>query len=321
MPPLIEYAEDYVRHALKQTSTDKKGKKQLQKKMDKYRKDFIDNYISRRNLSLNRDVFGRYDRKSRANLKQASDAFDHRVQSVVTQMNEETERKNKMMCKIKTKEECVSRQNINNCYWNEKLKKNQYGETLEPGCQKITKRSIQIGKRTRRKVGKPTNLASISEEGDVDSESEELSTNALTAEQRRLLTLEALNLGKDMSAGKRKRKTRKRKRRRTKKKRRRKRRKSRRKKTRKKRGKGPAFSKMLHRKETRKKNIKEAQKNVVRAYADYMDKIGDQTGKSMPAEQLNKEVKKARSNVFHPNTLYYTEKPYKERTKKYTFPE
>ena len=32
MPPLIEFAEDYVRHALKQqTSTDKKGKKQLQK--------------------------------------------------------------------------------------------------------------------------------------------------------------------------------------------------------------------------------------------------------------------------------------------------
>uniref|UniRef100_A0A6C0KAV5 Uncharacterized protein n=1 Tax=viral metagenome TaxID=1070528 RepID=A0A6C0KAV5_9ZZZZ len=228
MPQLIEYAEDYVRHALKQTSTDKKGKKQLQKKMDKYRKDFIDNYISRRKLPLNRDVFGRYDRKSRANLKQASDAFDHRVQSVVTQMNEETERKNKMMCKIKTKEECVSRQNINNCYWNEKLKKNQYGETLEPGCKRYTtKRSIQIGKLTRKKVGKRTSLASISEEGDVDSESEELSTNALTAEQRRLLTLEALNLGKDMSAGKRKRKTRKRKRRRTKKKRRRKRRKSR----------------------------------------------------------------------------------------------
>ena len=224
MPPLIEFAEDYVRHALKQqTSTDKKGKKQLQKKMDKYRKDFIDNYISRRKLPLNRDVFGRYDRKSRANLKQAADAFDHRVQSVVTQMNEETERKNKMMCKIKTKEECVSPQNINNCYWNEKLKKNQYGETLEPGCQKISKRSIQIGKRTRRKVGKPT-LASISEEG---GETKELSTNALTTEQRRLLTLEALNLGKDMSAGKRKRKTRKRKRRRTKKKRRRKRRKSR----------------------------------------------------------------------------------------------
>ena len=57
-----------------------------------------------------------------------------------------------------------------------------------------------------------------------------LSTNALTVEQQRLLTLSALNPGKDMSAGKRKRKTRKRrKRRRTKKKRLRKRRRTRKK--------------------------------------------------------------------------------------------
>ena len=249
MTSLTGFAEDYVKHALKQqSSSDKKEQKRLKKIMDKSRKDYIDNYIIGRDLPFKRGIMG-YDKRSKASLKKAEQAFDRHMQSVVTQINEETDRKNKLRrqqlekrkaeekaiqerinnecTKIQTKEECVNEQNINNCYWNVNLKKNQHGDTLwKNTCQKITKRSIQIGKR---KIQKPklSSLGSISEEG---GESKELSTNALTVEQPRLLNLEALNPGKDMSAGKRKRKTRKRrKRRRTKKKRLRKRRRTRKK--------------------------------------------------------------------------------------------
>tara|TARA_B110000008_G_scaffold272742_1_gene305932 strand:+ start:602 stop:1378 length:777 start_codon:yes stop_codon:yes gene_type:complete len=247
MTSLTGFAEDYVKHALKQqSSSDKKEQKRLKKIMDKSRKDYIDNYIIGRDLYFKRGIMG-CDKRSKASLKKAEQAFDRHMQSVVTQINEETDRKNKLRrqqlekrkaeekaiqerinnecTKIQTKEECVNEQNINNCYWNVNLKKNQHGDTLwKNTCQKITKRSIQIGKPKRKSKRKPSSLGSIPEEG---GESKELSTNALTVEQRRLLNLEALNPGKDMSAGKRKRKTRKRrKRRRTKKKRRKNKRKS-----------------------------------------------------------------------------------------------
>ena len=247
MTSLTGFAEDYVKHALKQqSSSDEMEREILQNIMDKSRKDYIDNYIIGRKLPFKRGIMGYYDKRSKASLKKAEQAFNRHFQAIVTLRNEETDRKKKLRrqqlekrkaeenvrqerinnecTKIQTKEECVNPQNINNCYWNVNEIKNHYGDTLwEDTCQKITKRSIKIGKRTRNKIQKPTSLASISEEG---GETKELSTNALTAEQRRLLTLEALNLGKDMSAGKRKRKTRKRKRRRTKKKRRRNKRKS-----------------------------------------------------------------------------------------------
>lgn len=243
---LTGFAEDYVKHALKQqSSSDEMEREIFQKKMDKSRKNYIKKYISGRKLHFKRGIMG-YDKRSKASLEKAEQAFNRHFQAIVTLRNEETDRKNNLRrqqlekrkaekkarqerinnecTKIQTKEECVNPQNINNCYWNVNEIKNHYGDTLwEDTCQKITKRSIKIGKRTRNKIQKPTSLASISEEG---GETKELSTNALTAEQRRLLTLEALNLGKDMSAGKRKRKTRKRKRRRTKKKRRRNKRKS-----------------------------------------------------------------------------------------------
>ena len=252
MSSLTEYAENYVNNALKQqSSSDKNEKKQLQKQMDKSRKNYIDKYISGRQLPFKKKGIMGYDRQSKATLKKAEQAFDRHFQAIVTLRNEETERKNKERrqelekrkaeekakqertnnecTKIKTKEECVSPQNINNCYWNVKAKNNEYGDTLwDNTCQKITKRSIKIGKRTRKRTGKPSSLDTISEEGDVDSE--ELSTLALTPKQRDTIVRESLGMGtgisSHMSAGKRKRKTRKRKRRRTKKKRRRKKRKT-----------------------------------------------------------------------------------------------
>ena len=267
MSSLTNYAEDYVNNALKQeNSSDKKVKKQLQKKMDKSKNDFIDKYISSRGLAKlplekKKNWQGRYvlTKESKAALKLAESSFDKYTQSVVTQMNEEIKRKNNLRkkqlekrkaeekarqertnnecTKIKTKEECVNRQNINNCYWNIKAKNNEYGDTLwDNTCQKITKRSIKIGNRTRRRIDKPSILGSISEEGDVDSESEDLSTLALTPKQRDELVRQSLGIRpgirSHMSAGKRKRKTRKRKRRHTKKKRRRKKRKTRKRRTR-----------------------------------------------------------------------------------------
>ena len=51
MSSLTEYAENYVNNALKQqSSSDKNEKKQLQKQMDKSRKNYIDKYISGRQL-------------------------------------------------------------------------------------------------------------------------------------------------------------------------------------------------------------------------------------------------------------------------------
>ena len=252
MSSLTEYAENYVNNALKQqSSSDKNKKKQLQKQMDKSRKNYIDKYISGRQLPFKKRGIMGYDKQSKATLNKAEQAFDRHFQAIVTLRNEETERKNKERrqelekrkaeekakqertnnecTKIKTKEECVSPQNINNCYWNVKAKNNEYGDTLwDNTCQKITKRSIKIGKQSRKRRGKPSSLDTISEEGDVDSE--ELSTLALTPKQRDTIVRESLGMGtgisSHMSAGKRKRKTRKRKRRRTKKKRRRKKRKT-----------------------------------------------------------------------------------------------
>ena len=233
MSSLTEYAENYVNNALKQqSSSDKNEKKQLQKQMDKSRKNYIDKYISGRQLPFKKKGIMGYDRQSKATLKKAEQAFDRHFQAIVTLRNEETERKNKERreelekrkaeekarqertnnecTKIKTKEECVSPQNINNCYWNVKAKNNEYGDTLwDNTCQKITKRSIKIGKRTRKRRGKPSSLDTISEEGDVDSETEELSTLALTPKQRNELVQQSLNIGpgisSHMSAGKRKR--------------------------------------------------------------------------------------------------------------------
>lgn len=203
MTSLTGFAEDYVKHALKQqSSSDKKEQKRLKKIMDKSRKDYIDNYIIGRNLQFKRGIMG-YDKRSKASLKKAEQAFDRHMQSVVTQINEETDRKNKLRrqqlekrkaeekaiqerinnecTKIQTKEECVNEQNINNCYWNVKAKKNQHGDTLwNNTCQKITKRSIQIGKPKRKSKRKPSSLGSISEEG---GESKELPTRALTDKQ------------------------------------------------------------------------------------------------------------------------------------------
>ena len=252
MTSLTGFVEDYVKHALKQqSSSDLKEQKRLKKIMDKSRKDYIDNYIIGRNLHFKRGIMG-YDKRSKASLKKAEQAFDRHMQSVVTQINEETDRKNKLRrqqlekrkaekkaiqerinnecTKIQTKEECVNKQNINNCYWNVNLKKNQYGDTLlKDTCQKITKRSIKIGKRQKKRVSKPSSLGSISEEGGETKE--ELSTRALTPKQRIALVQNSLGQGQQknthMSAGKRKRKTRKRrKRRRTKRKRRRNKRKT-----------------------------------------------------------------------------------------------
>ncbi len=233
MSSLTEYAENYVNNALKQqSSSDKNEKKQLQKQMDKSRKNYIDKYISGRELPFKKRGIMGYDRQSKASLKKAEEAFDRHMQAIVTLRNEETERKSKERrqelekrkaeekarqertnnecTKIKTKEECVSPQNINNCYWNVKAKNNEYGDTLwDNTCQKITKRSIKIGKQTRKRRGKPSSLDTISEEGDVDSETEELSTLALTPKQRNELVQQSLNIGpgisSHMSAGKRKR--------------------------------------------------------------------------------------------------------------------
>tara|TARA_B100001057_G_scaffold210876_1_gene211371 strand:- start:31 stop:822 length:792 start_codon:yes stop_codon:yes gene_type:complete len=252
MTSLTGFVEDYVKHALKQeSSSDLKEQKRLQKQMDKSRKNYIDKYISGRQLPFKKKGIMGYDKRSKASLKKAEQAFDRHMQSVVTQINEETDRKNKLRrqqlekrkaeekaiqerinnecTKIQTKEECVNQQNINNCYWNELARKNQYGDALwKDTCQKITKRSIKIGKRQKKRVSKPSSLGSISEEGGETKE--ELSTRALTPKQRIALVQNSLGQGQKknthMSAGKRKRKTRKRRRRCTKKKRRRNRRKS-----------------------------------------------------------------------------------------------
>jgi len=96
MSSLTEYAENYVNNALKQqSSSDKNEKKQLQKQMDKSRKNYIDKYISGRELPFKKRGIMGYDRQSKASLKKAEQAFDRHFQAIVTLRNEETERKNK----------------------------------------------------------------------------------------------------------------------------------------------------------------------------------------------------------------------------------
>lgn len=253
---LRKLSEDYTEKALRKEHLDKESfyNKLFNSKVRNERRALKKETKQKREMYMYNYIKKRYPKEDPSNpskqaKKAASDSFNNKIEGIITLKNEEIKRKNNLRkkqlekrkaeekarqertnnecTKIKTKEECVSPQNINNCYWNVTVKKNQHGDTLwDDTCQKITKRSIRIGKRTRRRR-KPSRLGSISEEGDDDGE--ELSTNALTPQQQQRLTLQSIGQSLNVNnrgAGKRKRKTRKRKRRRTKKKRRRKKRKT-----------------------------------------------------------------------------------------------
>ena len=117
MATLRQYAEDYVNYALKkQSSSVKKEQKKLLKLMNNSKKNYIKNYISGRELRP----------KSKDSLKQAAVSFDHRVQSVVTLMNEENAKKN---CAFTNQDSCLNIGGLNYCRW----------EPIKKKCLKVTK--------------------------------------------------------------------------------------------------------------------------------------------------------------------------------------
>lgn len=117
MATLTQYAEDYVNYALKkQSSSVKKEQKKLLKLMNNSKKNYIKNYISGRELRP----------KSKDSLKQAAVSFDHRVQSVVTLMNEENAKKN---CAFTNQDSCLNIGGLNYCRW----------EPIKKKCLKVTK--------------------------------------------------------------------------------------------------------------------------------------------------------------------------------------
>ena len=127
MTSLTGFTEDYVKHALKQqSSSDKKEQKRLKKIMYKSRKDYIDNYITGRQLPFKKRGIMGYDKQSKVSLKKAEQAFDRHMQSVVTQMNEENAKKN---CAFKTQDSCLNIGGLNNCHW----------EPVSKECLKVNK--------------------------------------------------------------------------------------------------------------------------------------------------------------------------------------
>ena len=209
MVVLTEYAENYVKHALKQqSSSDKKEKKQLQKQMDKSRKQYIDNYISGRQLPFKKRGIMGYDKQSKATLKKAEEAFDRHMQAVVTQRNEENAKKN---CAFETQDSCLNIGGLNNCRW----------EPIKKKCLKVTKTEnlpIPYKYFEDKGVYTPKQMRQHSKYGGPRLEASEDVLDGINEKLKK-------DIERNTKGGK-KRKTRKRKRRRTKKKRRRNKRKT-----------------------------------------------------------------------------------------------
>lgn len=161
------------------------------------------------------------------------------------------------------------------------FQENETNEDKKKASQNFVKMRKTLKKRGRSKLRK------------TRKNPDDLSTNALTPEERdkivREQMLNADHSKMNQAAGKRK--------------------------TRRKRGKGPAFSKtsgmVRRRMELRNAAMEKARKNFLKKYDEYMKEKGDKTGILPSAEQMNEWVKESRENVFHPNADDYTEKKYK----------